>query len=422
MGMGGTQRLAKFCKYLPAFDWEPIVITVKPVHYYAQDNTLLADVRQTSIHRTGSLDPLRLMAWWRERNISKTQPADSTKVTEKKWQNKSWLKFLNQIIGGWLLIPDSKILWLPFALIKAIKIMRRENIQVILTSSPPQSGHLIGLFLKIFFDVKWIADFRDEWTGGESQPCPTIIHRRLNKFLEKRVLRTADQVIGICERLVQNLKRKANQKSALKFHVIMNGFDAADFENKSNAAQNQQFTILHCGSLSKVSQPEPFLAALTRLYEVHPHLSEKFQVQFVGTDIFGQLNPLLEKYKLTDKITRINYVPHHEAIQYMQSAHLLLLLVIKQTKEEIITGKIFEYLATGRPVLAIIPEGELAQIIRQANAGQVVSFNNTSQIEDTILTCYRLFQKNRLPVTPDDYIQQFERKNLTRKLAAIMNT
>lgn len=418
MGMGGTQRVAKFSKYLPHFAWQPFVVTVKPVFYYAQDDSLLDELAQIPIYRTGSLDPLRLLQILRK---FRSEPVSSGTVRQKSnWKSNRLLKFLNEVVGGWLLIPDTKILWLPFAIFRAWRLIRKERITVIFTTSPPQSVHLAGLFLKKMLGVKWIADFRDEWTGGESQASPTKMHDWINLEMERAVLRNADAIVGISDRLMRNLQNKETSTKA-SFTTIRNGFDAADFKNKKNIISEPNFTILHCGSLSKVSKPGPFLEAIDGIFRENPALRGKIKIQFVGTDIFGQLPPLIEKFNLQAHIETTGYTPHHEAVKKLFQAHILLLLVIKSTQEEIITGKVFEYLASGRPILAIIPPGELAEIIKDTRAGTVLDYRNISRIQATILKYYEEFLTQSLPRQADASVKQFERQNLTGMLATIMN-
>lgn len=414
MGMGGTQRVAKFSKYLPEFGWQPFVITVKPVFYYAQDASLLDELAGIPIFRTGSLDPLRLLQIFKKPVPEATQAASA----QSGWKSSRLIKILNDILGGWLLIPDTKVLWLPFAIFRTARLIRQEQIRMIFTTSPPQSVHLAGLLLKKIFRVKWVADFRDEWTGGESQASPTRVHSYINRVMEHVVLRNADAIVGISDRLMRNLQIKAGRHSG--FTTIRNGFDAADLAHASKLAPPATFTILHCGSLSKVSQPGPFLQAIAELFEDQPELRGKIKIQFVGTDIFGQLPPLITQYHLAEHVEIIGYVPHREAIQKLFQAHVLLLLVIKSSQEEIITGKVFEYFASGRPILAIIPPGELAEMIQATQAGTILDFQNIQQIQLTILKYYQQYLAGTLPAQAAESVFQFERKYLTGILGTIM--
>lgn len=417
MGMGGTQRSAKFVKYLPLFNWEPIVITVKDVQYYAHDDSLLNEIGNPTIIRTESLDPLRLIA-----RFKKTKSAASANLNTPGATWKRLLNILNRIIGGWMLIPDSKVLWLPFAIYQAVKIMTSQKIKVIYTTSPPQSAHLGGIIIKLITGAKWVADFRDDWTGGESQASPTIFHTFINRLLEKFVLKYADRGIGMCDPLTASLRKKSGQEARNnKFSTIMNGYDPEDFSDSLNLPSNERFTISHCGSISKVSDPEPFLKAIQSLFHDHPELIGKIQIQFIGMDIFNRLDELVSILGLKPYINPIQYLPHHDAIKAIMRSHLLLLTIFKKTKEEIITGKFFEYLASGKPILLISSEGEVARIIRKLNRGVVVKNDDIDGIQSAILDYFNRFEKNEIAFQQPLSAAEFDRKNLTRKLSEILD-
>jgi len=418
MGMGGTQRSTKFVKYLPKFSWEPVVVTVKAVHYYAHDISLLDEIRNCQIVRTESFDPLRLLARFTrtsslEKKASRTSPSNvKTKI----------FNALNHIIGGWLLIPDSKILWLPFAIRSSLSIIKRQKIKIIYTTSPPHSAHLGGILIKFLTGVKWVADFRDDWTGGESQASPTIFHRFINRLLEKFVLKFADRVIGMCDQLTENLRKKSGTLlEQRKFLTIMNGYDRDDFSGMEHLPSHSHFTITHCGSISRVSDPEPFLKAIQLLFQQHPELTNQVQVQFFGTDIYGRLNFLLNHLGLNKFISQIRYLPHREALKQVMQSHLLLLTIIKKTEEEIITGKVFEYLASGKPILLISSEGEVARIVRSLNRGIVIESQDIQSIQNAVLSHFQKFQTGKLNFHKPLSVPQFDREILTGKLADVFS-
>jgi glycosyltransferase involved in cell wall biosynthesis len=413
MGMGGTQRATKFVKYLPKFDWQPFVVTVKDVYYYAHDNSLLNEIKSIPIYRTESLDPLRILARFKK---SKKRSA------EKPATNKAKTIFnkINEIICGWLLIPDSKILWLPFAILTTFRLIRRKKIKIVFTTSPPQSAHLAGLILKLITSVKWVADFRDDWTGGESQACPTFLHYIINRFLEKLVLKKADVIIGMCNHLTGVLQKKSGTNKR-KFKTVMNGYDRDDFIGALNTPVNKKFTISHCGSISKVSNPEPFIAALKLLLNEFQELKEQIRIQFIGIDIYGQLRQLVKKYQLTEYISPIQYLPHHEALKKVMTSHLLLITIIKKTEEEIITGKIFEYLGSGKPILLVSTKGYVANAVQSLQRGIVVNNQDVNGIKNAILYYYNQFRKGCLSVHDPLSVPEFDRENLTRELASIFN-
>ena len=409
--MGGTQRAAKFVKYLPKFGWEPVVVTVKDVHYYAHDDSLLSEIETIPIYRTESLDPLRLIARFKKTTKSSFQKPGTT-------QTKNILNTINEIIGGWFFIPDSKIFWLPFAIKTAFRLIRQKKIKVIYTTSPPQSVHIAGLILRLITPVKWVADFRDDWTGGESQSCPTVFHYIINRFLEKLVLKKADVVVGMCDHLTDVLKEKGGAIKN-KFTTIMNGYDRDDFNFVQNLPLNNKFTITHCGSISRVSNPEPFLAAIKLLFEEFQELKEQLCIKFIGIDIYGHLKQLVEKYQLTDFIEPIQYLPHHQALEQIMKSHLLFITIIKKTDEEIITGKIFEYLAAGKPILLISTDGFVANTIRNLQCGKTINNHDVEGIKNAIYSYINRYQKGNMRFYKPLSVPQFDRENLTKKLAYV---
>jgi len=418
MGMGGTQRSAKFVKYLPKFKWEPIVITVKSVHYYAHDNSLLHELGNSKIIRTESIDPLRLLARLKKflSTYKKTVPA-STKNGKSKF-----LTFLNNYISDWFFIPDSKILWLPFALIKSLSAIRKHKIKIVYTTSPPQSAHIGGLLLKLMTGAKWVADFRDDWTGGESQPSPSILHTFINRLMEKFVLKVADRVIGMCDHLTTNLERKNGYSSHnKKFITIMNGYDREGFFGLENLTSYARFTITHCGSISRVSDPEPFLKAIQSLFQQQHRLKDQLSIQFFGTDLYGRLDELVKNLDLDQNITSIQYLPHREALNELMRSHLLLLTIFKKTDEEIITGKVFEYLASGKPILLISSNGEVARIIRSLDRGVVVDNQNIPGIQNAILNYFEKWQCGKIRFHAPLSLPQFDREQLTGRLASVFS-
>lgn len=416
MGMGGTQRAAKFVKYLPEFGWEPWVVTVKDVHYYAHDPSLLQEVRDQQIFRTESWDPLRVIARLMRRA---SEPEVTPPISNSK--KSRFFNWLNRTIGSWIFIPDSKILWLPFAVKTALQLIQTQKIALIFTTSPPHSAHLGGLILKLITGLPWVADFRDDWTGGESQPCPSWLHRFINRLMETWVLRLADRIIGMCEHLTNSLRLKAGYSSMDRFVTIMNGYDREDFVGLEQIQLNDRFTICHSGSISRVSDPEPFLRAVKSALHQFPELHDQIKIQFFGTDLFGLLTQLTRMLGLEHIVSSPRYLPHREALTAIMQSHLLLLTIIKRTKEEIITGKLFEYLASGKPILLLSSEGEVANIIRSLHRGTVVHPDNISEIQQAILEYVDRWRKNSLEIAPAVSLPQFDRRNLTDRLAQIFS-
>jgi glycosyltransferase involved in cell wall biosynthesis len=415
MGMGGTQRSAKFVKYLPHFGWEPVVITVKDIHYYAHDESLLQELAGRQIERTESWDPLRLLARFLKRRTAEHTQTDTGPISQR-------LHWLNRLISGWLLVPDSKILWLPFAICRSLALIWKQKIGVIYTTSPPHSAHLAGLCLKAMAGIRWIADFRDDWTGGESQPSPTWWHRFVNRWLEKWVLKSTDHTIAMCQHLADSLWRKSGHVAMKrKVTVLMNGYDRDDFRDALTLAPHERFTITHCGAITRVSDPEPLLRAVQKLLQDRPALKTEIVIQFIGTDLYGRLRDLTERLQLGETVLPLRYLPHRQAIQEIMRSHLLVLTIFKKTGEEIITGKIFEYLASGKPILMMAKPGEVARIIQTHGRGRVIDNEDIPGIQAAIFDYYQQFTAGCLPMAEPLSLQQFDREAQAGRLAAIFN-
>lgn len=406
MGMGGVQRALKFAKYLPFFGWQPIILTVRDVDYFAKDYTLLEELSiDTKIIRTGSLDPLRISCL-----LKKGETLEGKTYTPRKSQAQSWMFF-----------PDNKVGWVPFALSKAIPLIKKENVEIIFSTSPPPTSHLLGYLLKKVTKKPWVADFRDPWIGFQYESFPTFVHRKLKHGLEKLITKNADAIITINSKLSQKLRQLA--PPAKRIETITNGYDQEDFESVPARADNI-FTILHSGTFSPDHNPLPFFVALSNLLEKKMINPEKLKVLHCGLSLGIDLEKIVEQYELKRVFFSLGYLPHSQTIQKLKEADLLLLTTAPHPQAEFATtGKLFEYLAAQKPILAIVPEdSSAAQIIRSTGGGTVVDPQEKDKIGEAILSYYNKYYQNKINYQIDQtMLSQFERKHLTSKLATLFD-
>lgn len=406
MGMGGVQRALKFAKYLPSFGWQPIVLTVKGVDYFAKDYTLLEELSSdTKIIRTGSLDPLRLSYLLKKGKSFKSQA-----YTTKKSQIQSWIFF-----------PDNKIGWVPFALSKAIPAIDKENVEIIFSTSPPPTSHLIGYLLKKITKKIWVADFRDPWIGFQYESVPTLLHQKLKQSLEKLIAENADAIITINPQMSQRVR--GLDLHTLRVETITNGYDQEDFKSAS-ARKDKIFTILYSGTFSLDHYPAPFFMALHNLLEKKTIDFEKIRLLHCGLGLSLDLEKLVEQYKLRKIFLPLGYLSHSQTIEKLQEADLLLLVTAPHAQAEFVTtSKLFEYLAARKPILGIVPqESGAAQIVQSTGSGTVVAPQEIEQIEEAIFFYYNQYYENQLDFKTDEkIIAQFERKHLTSRLARIFD-
>lgn len=413
MGMGGVQRVAKFVKYLPGFGWQPVVLTVKDVEYLWHDPSLTEEIpKNIQIHASGSFDPLRIL--FLIKKFFETKNIKTEKGSQLHTQGKSRAL-------SWFLFPDNKIGWLPWALAKGFYLCRREKIDLIFSTSPPPTAHLIGFFLKLFTKLNWIADFRDLWVGYQFEYLPTGLHKWLKHKAQRMILRSADAVVTDNEKKAEQMRNIGRKK---RLETIPQGYDSEDIK-ASPEKKSDGFKIYYSGTFSPDCDPEPFFSALSDLIKENLIPKEKIKVTHIGLSLGLDLNQLLNKYELSEIIERRGYLPHKEALSSLSQADLFLLIISSSKDREMISsGKIFEYMAIRRPILAVVPPGgAAAQIIKQFNAGKVVSPEDIPEIKETLFHFYEKFEKKKITseIKTSD-LRFFERKYLTSRLAKLFES
>ncbi len=385
LGMGGVQRTLKFCKYLPEFGWNPIVVTVKDVAYYAHDSTLPEGI-PVEIYRTESLDPLRLRWILGKRNME-----NST----KKWRN----------LLSWFLIPDNKSPWLPFMFRTAKALIQDREISLIFCTSPPVTSLVAGYLLKKHSNRPLVIDLRDPFDYGLFPP--TTLHSAVIELLKKKITALTDGIITAHpfsqSRMIGN-----------RITVIPNGFDPSDFAELPKP-QNK-FLIVHTGTLTKKRNALPFLRSLKELIE-----SSQISTNVVRVRLVGWVDPYyaatMEEEGLSEIVELLPYTSHKESVNHLMSSSVLWLPAAKGE----IPGKIYEYIGSNKPIIATAPEGDCAELIRTTRSGVVIDPSDRINIKKAIVDHYRLFLQDKLESQLHRGIDRYSRINQTRTLASIFD-
>lgn len=364
----GVYRTLRFCKYLPGKGWLPEVLTIKEDGQIFSDNDLLKRIpEEIKIHRTGFIDVWRRIQY-KQLKDSEAKNAGALQAPSPEKQGifalpakvkKAFVSLILNIFS----IPDHMLLWVPSATIRGLKLMRKDNFDIIYTTSPPHSEHLAGLLLSAFTKKPWIADCRDPISDNFSLHDVSRFHYLSNKYLEKIIVRYADKVIIASDHYSRKLKDRYPALSH-KITAIRNGFDPELFE-QIEAKEFDRFTILFTGSMYGTIRPDFFLKGLKKWVESRDS-SVREETQFL---IYGWRNERAEtiaKELGIDDIVKTNgYIPQQEIIHNQKGAHLLLLVIgFDERSRGVITSKFFEYVAAGRPIIAVIPEGEALDLLR----------------------------------------------------------
>ncbi len=418
MGTGGVQRAVKFAKFLPDFGWQPLIITVKNVEYYSYDESLLEEINNIKIIRTFSLDPLRI-SYIFKKIINKEKGN-----LKKNYKRKRFKKIYN-LLSKWIFIIDSKLLWIPFAVISSIIIIKKENIPVILTTSPPNSAHIAGLLLKKILKIKWAADFRDYWIMDRISKFPTPLHKFINEFIRRKILKNADHIIGAAEGIIEEVKITFKRNNS-DYSLITNGYDPEDFPEKIPEKDNNKFRIIHSGTINYLNNPDNFLSGLELAVKENPDLINDVSFMHVGMSVDYDLRGEAKKRSCNNIIVEKKYVEHKESVKLLFSADLLLIVHSDFCYSWVISTKIFEYLAAGKPILAVIPDGEASDLIKKYNSGIICGNKNIEKIKDAILYFYEKWKDNKILLDSNTIFQipaeleQYSRKNLTKNLKDVL--
>jgi glycosyltransferase involved in cell wall biosynthesis len=404
-GGAGVQRWLKFAKYLPELGWQPVILTVDPEYasYPQLDESLSKEVGPDClVYTTKSFELYNL---YKLVSGKKEVPYGGFANESKEGLFQKFSKFLR----GNFLLPDPRKGWNKYALKKAAGLIREFKIDTVVTTSPPHSTQLIGLKLKQQFNIRWIADLRDPWTDiyYYNQFKHTALALRIDKNYEREVIEKADVLITVSEDVKRIFAEKSELPIAAKTVVIPNGYDEDDFR-LTNLPTETKKVITYTGTISEAYEVDGFLKALSGLDE---KLKSQVLLRFVG-----KVPPSVEqKFRSTGlELELVGYVDHPKSIEYLLRSDLLLLVIPKvKNNRGILTGKFFEYLASGKPILAIGPtDGDLAKMIQETESGKLFDYSDTDGMsvftEEVLNTS---IQANPVKAT------NYSRKNLTKRLA-----
>jgi glycosyltransferase involved in cell wall biosynthesis len=326
--------------------------------------------------------------------------------------NPGLLKKASRFARGNFFLPDPRKGWNKHALQQAKQLIQEQGIKVVFTAGPPQSTHLVGLALKkIFPEIKWIADFHDYWTdiAHLSKFYRTRIAHYFDKKIELKVLRTADQVMTHCMSSQRILSSKLGAGIDPKIFVHTMGFNEDLFPGRNKDIQHE-FTITYTGTLSEMYQPEVFFQAFKSACDRNPGIPVK--LLFMGS-FFSGMYDMIAREGLKEVFKSLGYVPHSEAINAMYKSSALLLINPKSKDEKnIVPGKIYEYLASLKPIISISSEqSENGMIIKNCNAGQNFDWKDKEGLTDYIDRLMKEWQKSRNIDLPENTaIQKYGRR------------
>ena len=413
-GGGGVQRWLKFVKYLPQFGWEPIVYTPENPNAPVVDTSFEKDIsKDLTLLKQPIREPYQMYRVFTGRK--KSENPGAAFASEKK--NPGLEKIAIWIRSNFF-IPDARIFWVKPSVKYLSKYLQENPVDMIVSTGPPHSMHLIGLKLHQRTKIPWIADFRDPWIGIDyyDELLLSSWADKKHKRLEKQVLRESNHVITVSRANTEAFRQMGFQ------HVssITNGFDPDDL-SKTMVETDKSFSIAHIGTFMYNRNPETLWEVLSELASENEGFSNDLSIKLIGK-VDQRITESIQQHQLGAYLDQRKYLAHDEAITELKKSQLLLLIINKTGNSMgMLTGKIFEYISSGRPVLCIGPRGcDAEKLLLETNTGRLSELDDKNDLKNNILSYYKLYKEGALIVNPKN-LENYSRKNLTKQLSVIFD-
>lgn len=413
-GGSGVQRWVKFSKYLPEYGWQPVIYTPENPDLTTTDKTLEEEIPECAeVIRRHIFEPYGFY-----RRLTGGKKASDGEVNPINAQKKSFLKKISMFIRGNLFIPDPRCLWIRPSARFLVRYLKEHPVDVIVSTGPPHSMHLIARKVSKLTGTPWIADFRDPWTRMfyfkhlQLSGWATRKHMKL----EKQVLDDASVIVAVSPLVQEDFQ----SMTSTPVELITNGYDESDFEQV--VEPDGYFNIVHTGLFASDGNPDVLWQILGEKCRKDKLFKKMLRIRLAGkTD--REIIASIRSCGLDENLLDLGYQSHQIAVREQKGASLLILPLRKEPEyKAVLPGKLFEYLASRRPVLGIGQEdGAMARILYKTKAGVVYDWDNRSGMESYIDSCWESFKKGSLE-NEEGRIAQYSRKVLAGRMAALMES
>ena len=412
-GGSGVQRWVKFAKYLPSEGWQPVIYTPENPDLTAVDKTLGTEIPpEAEVIRRPINEPYK----YYRRLVGRKDDTEKT-VTPISSGKKTLMQKISLFVRGNCFVPDPRVWWVRPSVRFLKNYLKEHPVDAIITTGPPQSMHLIGEKLHKATGIPWIPDFRDPWTRMyylKHLPLTGPVWKK-HLRMEQGVLDNATRVLTVTP-LVQEDYAK---RTATPVEMITNGYDDVDFGG--GAGPDGFFNITHTGLFAADGNPFGLWKVLGEKAAADPEFASRLRLRLVGK-VDTEVLAAIDGAGLSGNVVRLGYLDHPGAVREQKAATILILPLRNDPDYAIILpGKLFEYLASRRPILGIGQEdGAMARVVADCRAGGVFDWDNLQGIKDFVDKSWTAFLSGGVPAV-DGNIEQYSRRNLTRQLASLLN-
>ena len=415
-GGAGVQRWLKFVKYLREFGYEPIIYTASNGEMPAYDPSLEAEIPE-------GVEVLRQPIWEPYSLYGKIMGHGKSEKLNTGFLSETGKPKFSKKAGIWIrgnfFIPDARCFWIRPSAKFLASYLKENPVDLIISTGPPHTMHIIALKVKRRTGTTWIADFRDPWTNIDfyKDLMLTPWADRRHHRMDQQVVRNADYVVTVTKKDRDDYLRLGASKAI----TITNGYDEADFAS-NDVTLDSRFTLSHIGTIPPSRNPESLWQALSALVKEDKGFAADFKLNLIGK-IDASVRSKIKEYGIDGNAEITEYLPHADAVKAQLAARALLLLVNNTPNaKSILTGKFFEYLATGRPIIAIGPtDGEVAAVLSQTEAGQCSDFEDAEMLKRNIYMLYKRYKEDGDCANRSLDVKQYSRRSLTAEMAKVMD-
>lgn len=418
MGLSGVQRTAKLVKYLPDEGVDVTVLTVRPGGYFAFDQSLLQEVQRegVTIVRTPSADPTQLFG--RERQVALPTEGGRRPLAAA---------------SQFLLQPDNKIGWLPFAVRAGRRILDQVEHDVIFATAPPYTGLMVAERLAAHSGLPLVTDFRDDWVGNPRHTYPTSLHRRWAERQETRVLERSARIHVINEHIAASISAR-NPSAAARIHVVPQGFDPDDFDTATDTTDiaghahetrrvaEDRCTFLYTGVFYDVQRPDTFIKAFAEAGDRDETFRRQGRARFVGL-VPASLASLVSSLGLDERVSVAGYLSHPETVGEQRDADVLWLTIgHREGAEGISTGKLYEYLGARKPILGLVPDGVARNTLAGSGIATCVDPDSVEEAANAMLDMFSSWKRGEKALPDEGWLSTFDRRQQACRIAQLFRT
>ncbi|MGD8305998.1 MAG: glycosyltransferase family 4 protein [Ignavibacteria bacterium] len=402
MGMSGIQRPFKFVQYMKKYNWEPTVITTGDPSYYAIDEQLAKELKDSDVR------------------VIRTEPSSNNGngayKKSRRLSREFYRKCINRL-GQTFFIPDTKITWAKRAFDLVEDLLKKEKFNAVYIIGPPFSSVHIFSKLKHKYNLPLVIDYGDLWSESYFAFYPTPLNKYLNKKMEYNALKSADKIIAANRKIKENLLNKYQFLTFKDVVIITNGFDPEEFKNVTVwPKHNERMRLTYSGIFQIYNTPKYFLKAFKEISIEHPEIAKNIELHFIGF-LRKENENLIEKLNLREFVFNHGFVSHHDAAARLRNSDVFWMMVNNRKRiESVVPGKIYEYIGAKKPIIGFVPDGAAKIILEEYPASYICKPDDINEIKKTILQVYEDYRNDNFPKVDDEFLTNLRRDYLTEQL------